>query len=236
MVPHSLLCSAILRARADSLRSCVAILNDWLSSLIARFWISTEVVYLQRYLVVTWLMPREATAVLVHILCPPYSHAPVYSGTSFEATFWWRMENHIWAQWACSRVENNVINNICSVRVCLAVTCHLHFWQNDRDLLHATVVTQAWNGYAIRVSTESRPWRRKSSHLGLEPMTFRSQVRCSMPLSYPHSPSFKCVNKAVSKYLICLSWLLYDKTFGSGFLNLINLHWNRAPWLITWFG
>ena len=26
------------------------------------------------------------------------------------------------------------------VQVCLAVTCHLHFWQNDRDLLRATAV------------------------------------------------------------------------------------------------
>ena len=26
--------------------------------------------------------------------------------------------------------------------VCLAVTCHLHFWQNDRDLLRATEVTR----------------------------------------------------------------------------------------------
>ena len=30
---------------------------------------------------------------------------------------------------------------------CLAVTCHLHFWQNDRDFLRATVVTRGWNGY-----------------------------------------------------------------------------------------
>ena len=30
---------------------------------------------------------------------------------------------------------------------CLAVTCHLHFWQNDQDLLHATAVTWGWNGY-----------------------------------------------------------------------------------------
>ena len=27
---------------------------------------------------------------------------------------------------------------------CLAVTCHLHFWQNDRDLLSATAVTRGW--------------------------------------------------------------------------------------------
>ena len=30
---------------------------------------------------------------------------------------------------------------------CLAVTCHLHFWQNDRDLLRATAITRGWNGY-----------------------------------------------------------------------------------------
>ena len=29
----------------------------------------------------------------------------------------------------------------------LAVTCHLHFWQNDRDFLRATAVTRGWNGY-----------------------------------------------------------------------------------------
>ena len=33
------------------------------------------------------------------------------------------------------------------VRACLAVTCHLHFWQNDRDLLRTTQVTLGWNGY-----------------------------------------------------------------------------------------
>ena len=29
----------------------------------------------------------------------------------------------------------------------LAATCHLHFWQKDRDLLRATAVTRGWNGY-----------------------------------------------------------------------------------------
>ena len=33
------------------------------------------------------------------------------------------------------------------VNVCLAVTCQLHVWQNDRDLLRATAVTRGWNGY-----------------------------------------------------------------------------------------
>ena len=35
------------------------------------------------------------------------------------------------------------------VYACLAVTCHLHFWQNDWDLLHATAVTPL---YALRIS------------------------------------------------------------------------------------
>ena len=38
-------------------------------------------------------------------------------------------------------------SHIRQVYACLAVTCHLHFWQNDRDLLRATVVTRGWNGY-----------------------------------------------------------------------------------------
>ena len=45
-------------------------------------------------------------------------------------------------------------SHIHKVYACLAVTCHLHFWQNDRDLLSATVVTQAWNGYRNKESAQ----------------------------------------------------------------------------------
>ena len=38
-------------------------------------------------------------------------------------------------------------SHICKVYACLAVTCHLRFWQNDRGLLRATAVTRRWNGY-----------------------------------------------------------------------------------------
>ena len=51
---------------------------------------SIEVVYLQRYLVVTWLVPHETAAVLAHVLCTPYNHAQVYNRnnvTLFEATY-----------------------------------------------------------------------------------------------------------------------------------------------------
>ena len=38
-------------------------------------------------------------------------------------------------------------SHIRKVYACLAVTCHLRFWQNDRGLLRATAVTRGWNGY-----------------------------------------------------------------------------------------
>ena len=36
---------------------------------------------------------------------------------------------------------------ILRAHLCLAVSCHLHFWHNDWDLLRATAVTWGWNGY-----------------------------------------------------------------------------------------
>ena len=38
-------------------------------------------------------------------------------------------------------------HNLRRVHACFAVTCHLLFWQNYRDLLRATAVTRGWNGY-----------------------------------------------------------------------------------------
>ena len=37
---------------------------------------------------------------------------------------------------------NFMQSHISKVNECLAVTCHLHFWWNDRGLLRSTVVTQ----------------------------------------------------------------------------------------------
>ena len=55
------------------------------------------------------------------VLCTPYRHT---------RTPYHLMESHIR-----------------KVDACLAVTCHLHCWQNDRDLLRAAAVTRGWNGY-----------------------------------------------------------------------------------------
>ena len=66
-----------------------------------------------------WLVPHETAAVSAQVLCTPYNHAPCHF-----------MQSHIRKVYGC-----------------LAVTCHLHFWQNDRGLLRATLVTRGWNGY-----------------------------------------------------------------------------------------
>ena len=79
-------------------------------------WLSIQVVYLQHYLVVAWLVPCETAAILVYVLCTPYNLVPVYIVTSCKTT--------------------------CVVYACLVVTCHLHCWQDDQDLL-----TWVWHRY-----------------------------------------------------------------------------------------
>ena len=144
----SLLYSAILCSWADSLHSHV-ILHEWIVFYSAFFWISTEVVYLQRWhgwchkkLLPSW-----------RVLRTPYNHAPCHF-----------MQSHIRKVYAC-----------------LAVTCHLRFWQNDWDLLRATVVGGGGGGGTdteIRVSTESWPWRRifsRRSSRDLNPRPFNHE-------------------------------------------------------------
>ena len=135
--------------------------STWVTSFIACFWISTKVVFT----VLSWLVPHETAAVSVQVLCTPYSHTLCHV-TSYKNT----------------KLPTYLQNHIRRVHACLAVTCHLHFWQNDRDLLRATAVTREWNEYEIRVSTECWSWRRKillQLLRRLEPATFRSRVRHS---------------------------------------------------------
>ena len=127
---------------------------------IARFWISTDMVYLQRCLLHGWchvkLLPSRC------VLCTPYNHAPCHY-----------MQSHMR-----------------KVHACLAVICHLHFWQNDWDLLRATAVTRGWNGY--RNKSQHRKLTLEKIILpqllpGLEPETFRSRVRRSNHWAIPAS-------------------------------------------------
>ena len=79
-------------------------------------------------------------------------------------------------------------SHIRKVYACLAVTCHLHFWQNDRDFLHATVVTRGWNGYRNKSQHRKSTLEKKilpPFQQGFEPATFQSRVRRSNHWAIP---------------------------------------------------
>ena len=70
----------------------------------------------------------------------------------------------------------------------LAVTCHLHFWQNDRDFLRATVVKRGWNGYRNKSQHRKSTLEKKilpPFQQGFEPATFQSRVRRSNHWAIP---------------------------------------------------
>ena len=107
-----------------------------------------------------WLVPHETAAVSAQVLCTSYNHAPCHF-----------MQSHI-----------------CKVYACLAVTCRLHFWQNDWDLSCATAVTRGWNGY--RNKNQHRKLTMEKKILppllqGFEPTTFQSWVWCSNHWAIP---------------------------------------------------
>ena len=121
-----------------------------------------------------WLVAHETAAVSAQVLCTPYNHAPCHF-----------MQSHIRKVYAC-----------------LAVTCHLHFWQNDRDLLRATAVTRGWNGYwnrsqhrkstlekkiipPLQQGFEPQPFSHESGALTTElspPPCYQSRVWCVVKL------------------------------------------------------
>ena len=119
-----------------------------------------EVVYLQHCSFVTMLVPCEAAAVSAH---------SVYTIQSCTLPCHF-MQNHI------------------GVHACLAATCHLHFCQNDCDLLHATVVTWGWKGY--RNNSQHRKFTLEKKILlpllpGFKPTTFQSPVQRSNHQAIP---------------------------------------------------
>ena len=71
------------------------------------------------------------------------------------------------------------------VHAYLAVTGQLHFWQNDRGLLHATAVTQGWNGYWNKSQHRKMTPEKKIRLQGFKPTTFWSRVRHSNHWAIP---------------------------------------------------
>ena len=101
------------------------------------------------------------------------------------------------ATWNCCRLGAFCVHHttmhfmqshIRKVYACLAVTCHLRFWQDDRDLLRATAVTQGWNGYQNKSPHRKLTLEKKilpPPLQGFEPANFQSRVRRSNHWAIP---------------------------------------------------
>ena len=104
--------------------------------------------------------------------------------------------------------------HIRKVYACLAVTCHLHFWQNDRDLLRATAVTRGWNGYRNKSQhTESRPWRRKFSRRSSRDSNPRPFNHESGALTTELSPPPNVSLCLYCTYYINIYWCIFTELF-----------------------
>ena len=89
------------------------------------------------------------------------------------------------------RAETTVADcSLTRVYACLGVTCHLRFWQNDRDLQRANAVTRGWNGHRIsqrtqltleKINSPAAPARIRTRNLSI------TSSAALLPISYPGS-------------------------------------------------
>ena len=130
--------------------------------------------------------------------------------------------------------------------VCLAGTCHLHFWQNGQDLLRATVETQGWNRFFF---LKSQPRK-----LTLEKKILPVQVITGTPQWVPWL-NLKQITGSLCRWLQVLQWMTLnlkqrslghcagDYRYSSGWLNCagdyrysngwLDSTWNRDHWVIV---
>ena len=88
--------------------------------------------------------------------------------------------------------------------MCLAVTCLLHFWQNDRDLLRATAYHVGGTDAGEKnVSTESRLWRRKFSRRSCRDWNPKPFNHESSTLTTELSPFPTCCMESSSIQISC---------------------------------
>ena len=129
-------------------------------------------------------------------------------------------------------------SHIRKVYACLAVTCHLHFWQNDRDFLRATVVTRGWNGYRNKSQHRKLTLEKKilpPFQQGFEPATFQSRVRSSNHWAIPAPKKIIIIDRfyialfSALKQTHCARMWFYSEWIAlySAFLNI---HRSGATW------
>ena len=132
-------------------------------------------------------------------------------------------------------------SHIRKMYACLAVTCHLHFWQNDRDFLRATVVTRGWNGYRNKSQHRKSTLEKKilpPFQQGFEPATFQSRVRRSNHWAIPapvvvvvvdrlNIALFYALEQTLHSHVILHEWLAFYSSFW-------NIHRSGVLTALTW--
>ena len=116
-------------------------------------------------------------------------------------------------------------SHILKVCACLAVTCHLHFGQNDRDLLRATAVTWGWNGYWNKSQRRKLTLEKKILPpllQGFEPLTFQSWVRRSNHWAIPPPNTAQCTCAAYIIFDHCS--LILNLSFSCSVFKNMNIH------------
>ena len=126
------------------------------------------------------------------VLCTPYNHAPCHF-----------MQSHIRKVYAC-----------------LTVTCHLHFWQNDRGRLRATAVTRGWNGYRNRSQHRKLTLEKKRKKKNFS----RHASRDSNPRPFDHESGALTTELSPLPYSAGQRWQERDRRFAPGYIVLNN------PW------
>ena len=109
---------------------------------------------------------------------------PMMSWCLMSSDVIWHIRDKLWPMPKHGSIKSTYVR---CMRV-LAVTCHLHFWQNDRDFLRATVVTRGWNGYRNKSQHRKSTLEKKilpPFQQGFEPATFQSRVQCSNHWAIP---------------------------------------------------
>ena len=153
--------SAVLCSSEDSLRSCS---NEWLWHSIACFEYPLK--------------------------CCPYSVFGYYMAGGRQNCCHLNARSVYTIQPSTSLQCHFMQSHIFRVCMCLAVTCHVHFWQCDWDLLCATVVTQGRNGYQSKSQHRKLTLEKKFILLGLKPVFLWTGVQRSTtelsPLPIPH--------------------------------------------------
>ena len=160
----SLLYNAVLHSQADFLYPC----HVW-------FWMS------------------DCSFFMAHSECLHWSGAPTVLFCRYMAGATWNSccltGCSVYTKQPCTMSRHFMQSRIPRVvHVCLAVTSHVHFWQNDWILLCATVVTRGRNRYGHKSQHRKLTLEKKiflPLLLGFKPTTFRSWVWCSTTELFP---------------------------------------------------